>query len=66
MTIEEYTEKNPNFEVENEWVLDFVERDNERELQENIEYILKHSPDFEALAAVCRSYYGDTIITVFS
>ena len=61
MTIEEYILLNPNWNIEVEYELDFVEPDNEKEAKENIKWVLKNCPDYENLAIVMRSYYGNTI-----
>ena len=57
MTIEEYILSNPDWDIEVEYELEFVEPDNEKEAKKNIEWVLKNCPDYENLAIVMRSYY---------
>jgi len=61
MTIEEYQLLNPGWDIEDEYELDFVEPDNEKEAKKNIEWVLENCPDYEILAIVMRSYYLGTI-----
>jgi hypothetical protein len=61
MTIEKHLKINPSFDILSMCDLDFAEPDNRREARENVEWVLKNCPEFEALAVVVRSYYNDTI-----
>jgi hypothetical protein len=63
MTIEKYIEEvDEGFCLEEEYELNFVDRDNSNELIENIEWALNNSPEFESIATVLRSYYNGTIV----
>lgn len=61
MTIKDYIEENPYFDIHMECELEFAEPDDEQEAKENIKWVLKNSPTFEALSVVMNSYYSNTI-----
>jgi len=61
MTIREYQLLNPDWDIKDEYVLEFAEPDNEKEAKENIEWVLENCPDYEILSIVMRSYYLGTI-----
>ena len=61
MTIEEYQLLHPDWDIEDEWELEFVEPDNEEEAIENVKWVLENCPDYDILATVMRSYYLGTI-----
>ena len=61
MTIEEYQLLNPDWDIEDECVLEFAEPDNGKEAKKNIEWVLENYPNYEILAIVMRSYYFGTV-----
>ena len=62
MTIKEYEKQNPEWDIFNEFELEFAEPDNSKEAKQNLEYVLLAYPmDLESIAIVVRSYYNGTI-----
>lgn len=62
MTIEEYQKENPDWDMLNEFEIEFANPEDSKEAEKNLEYVLREYPfDLQALAIVVRSYYNGTI-----
>ena len=63
MTIEDYIKtKDEDFCIDDEYVLDFADSNNDKELEENLEWVLQFNPTLEAVKTVMRSYYGNVVL----
>ncbi len=61
MTIEEYQEKYPEWDIHKVDVLKFATPDDKKEAIANVKYVLKKYPEYKVLSIVMRSYYCDTM-----